>query len=560
MNDPTPREEALEAVIRDMSAGLKAEAPLPALLDRALMASARLWRWWDLGWRALRRLAPALAVDRRPGENPLVAVDLLPLTAGGANGGAKVFSLVLLENMAALAPDWTFVLVVNPGSPAVLEELASLERANVRVMAANKAWHAKPPAKLLGRPIDLWFCPFTRPNFQRQGIPLVSVVHDLQYRFYPSFFTEPDLRGRDQTFKLAAGKADRLVCVSEHVRRTVLEYANLPPDRVRAIHHRLHERLAGPPRDAAQAVLERLGLAHEGYLLYPANFWAHKNHAALLTAFGILRAARPGSALKLVLTGADTGRAEELRQAARTMGLGEAVLFTGFVSDGDLACLTACCKALIFPSLFEGFGIPVAEAMALGRPVLCSDLTSLPEVGGEAVVYFDPRKPEDIARAVARLEDEPDLAGRLSALGRARAAELGGPQDMAREYLEVMDEAMRGLHGQRAVALGLENGRVGPLVFVAFGPTAQRQWIEAEFRLAPGARPVALEASVNAKPVRRQTLAPGGSFVFKTLAPPYGGCFEVRFQADGPVAGLTCPRLALTGARRTVDLTGSLSC
>lgn len=628
---------ALQAVIRDMSTGFRAEAPLPALLDRIFLADQRLWRLWDLGWRALRRLAPGLAVDRRAGENPVVAVDLMPLLPGGANGGAKVFTLLLLETMAALAPDWTFILVVNPSNaprpaspaspavPSVLEELADLEGGNILVTSAAKAWYAKPPKKLLGRAIDLWFCPFTRPYFLDRDIPLVSVIYDLQYHYYPQFFSEAERRGRDQTFQLAARRAARLACISEYVRGTVLEYSNLPPEQVRTIPICLPQRLAAPPESEVAATLARFGLARQGYLVYPANFWPHKNHAMLLTAFALHSAAMsnaepgvatdPGSAsgsrtgagpdagpgLKLVLTGADTGLALELKQAAQGMGLGDRVLFTGYVSDADLAALTVGSLALIFPSLFEGYGMPVAEAMALGTPVLCSSVTSLPEVGGEAVLYFDPRNPEDMARVITRMATEPGLAEELARKGRERVAALGGPQEMARAYLALLEEVVRGLGGQRTAVSGIWAGDsaaapsvapgpasgvasgVAPEVFVAFGPAAGRQWIEAAFDLAAGAAPVTWEASLNGKPLGiRQTLRPGGSIAVKRLASPYGGCLEFRFAAasagdtgDAPgrapmgdtesgagcvmVPGLTCRKLALT-AGRTIDLLRSQSC
>ncbi|WP_243361188.1 glycosyltransferase family 4 protein [Fundidesulfovibrio terrae] len=553
------KNDDFKAVIRDISTGFRAEAPLPALFDRALMLNQKLWRWWDLGWRALRRLAPALAVERRPGEKPLIAVDLLPLLPGGANGGAKVFTLNLLETMAAMAPDWTFVLAANPET---LPELKSLECANLAVVPAGRKWQVQPPRKLLGRPIDAWFCPFTRPYFQHQDIPLVSIIYDLQYHYYPQFFSDAEARGRDQTFQLAARRSARLACISDYVRKTVLEYGNLPPEKVRTVHICLPERLSVPSDAEIDAVLSRLELTRRGYLIFPANFWPHKNHAVLLTAFGLFAKANPESGLKLVLTGADTGLARELKQAAASMGLAGRVAFTGYVSDDDLAALTAGALALIFPSLFEGYGMPVAEAMSMGVPVLCSDVTSLPEVGGDAVLYFDPRKPEDVAASIARIATEPGLAAELADKGRVRAATLGGPQVMAQGYLELLDEAMRGLGSQSVACEGVSRDAVSGRVFVAFGPASGRQWVEARFR-NEGDAPVAYEAFLNGKLLApRAALAPGATLDITRLASPYGGCLEILFDLPAghdSVPGLRCLTLALTGAHET-DLLGSTPC
>lgn len=546
--------QALEAVIRDLSCGFRAEAPLPALVDRALLVWARLWRVRDLAWRALRRLYPRLAVDRRPFERPVVAVDLLPLLPGGANGGAKVFTLVLLETMARLAPDWTFVLAANPAS---VEELAALAGENVVVAAAKSAWQAAPPKKIAGKRIDCWFCPFTRPYFQRPEIPLVSVIYDLQYHYYPQFFTEAERQGRDQTFQLAARRSARLACISHYVRGTVLEQADLPPEKVRTIHITVPSRLVAPPRERSLEILARLGVADNAFFLYPANFWPHKNHAALLTAFGMHLAANPESGARLVLTGADTGLASSLKEAAATMGLADRVLFTGYVTDEELAALTTCCLALVFPSLFEGYGMPVAEAMSLGKPVLCSDLTSLPEVGGDAALYFDPRKPQEIAAAMAQIESRPELAADMAERGRRQAKSLGGPRDMARAYLGLLEEAMRGLGRQSLAVTGLEpDGSAGARVFAAFGAAPGRQWIEAEFALAKDAPTVTCEAMHDGKLVLRRDLAPGEAVRLRRLASPYGGCLECSFTTadETPPQGLACVRLALTGFGADVDL------
>lgn len=542
--------DGFKAVIRDISTGFRAEAPLPALAERALMASARLWRFWDMGLKAVKHLLPGLCSGRRPGEAPLVAVDLLPLLPGGANGGAKVLTVNLLETMSAMAPDWTFILVCNRQAMA---ELGSLESGNVKIVEARRAWQVKPPKKLLGRAIDVWFCPFTRPYFQHSDIALVSTLYDLQYHYYPQFFSDEERRCRDQTFQLAARKATRLACISDYVRGTVLEYGNVIPEKVRTVYIRLPQRLAAPVPSHIAEVLGPLKLVQGNYLIYPANFWEHKNHGMLLTAFGLFAQAHPGSGLRLVLTGHDSGKAAQLKQAAAAMGLGERVVFTGYIEDNGLAALLCGALALIFPSLFEGYGMPVAEAMSLGVPVLCSNVTSLPEVGGGAALYFDPRKPEDMAAAIARIATQPGLAGQLAQKGLARAAEMGGPQDMARDYLELLDEAMRGLGVQSAACDGVGPAGVCGRVFAAFGPASARQTLEASFA-NNGSATVQFEAYCNGKLIKAGgEIAPGKTADITHTASPYGGCLEVVFtgcaqQAD-VVPGLACLKLRLTGTR-----------
>jgi len=213
------------------------------------------------------------------------------------------------------------------------------------------------------------------------------------------------------------------------------------------------------------AVLDRYGLRTDRFLFYPANFWPHKNHPMLFTAFGLYRARHPHSELKLVCTGTPGEHLEHLRTASERMGLSEWVVFPGYVSDDEFAALLQSCHAVIFPSLYEGFGMPILEAMAFGKPVLCSNATSLPEVAGEAALFFDPRKPMEIVNAIERIESEAGLVAYLVQQGQQRLAAFGGPVEMAQQYLQVFREVLSGsghftqaLHG--VYSDGWTQGRV----------------------------------------------------------------------------------------------------
>jgi glycosyltransferase involved in cell wall biosynthesis len=120
----------------------------------------------------------------------------------------------------------------------------------------------------------------------------------------------------------------------------------------------------------------------------------------LLTAYGMYRSRHPAQPLDLVFTGALTGEQQKLRAHIERMGIDRHVHFLGYLSEDDLAAVWEGCSCLIFPSLFEGFGIPVLEAMNFDKPVLCSRASSLPEVAGDAALYFDPRKPEEILKCI----------------------------------------------------------------------------------------------------------------------------------------------------------------
>lgn len=420
-----------------------------------------------------------------------VVVDFTPLLPGGANGGAKPLCISLMRLLAECAPEVQFILLTSaqshgeladldttnvsrlcvvgenvgenvgeksgPTAPAVASSTAlrrRVRRALARTLPPRAlAWldtaalaaRRRPRSTSLIRRLgaDLLFCPFTAPYYADRAVPTVAQIYDLQYAAYPRFFPPEERAARHHNLVAAARIARRLVCMTAFVRATLLAHTSVPADRVVVIQPRLFGRLPTPAGPRVDAVLRRLGLADGDFLLYPANFWPHKNHAMLLTAFGMYRSAHPASRLKLVCTGEPDAGSRRVAEAATRMRLADHVVLTGYVPEHELAALYGTCRALIFPSLYEGFGLPLLEAMAHNRPVLASSATSLPEVGGDAALYFDPRRPRDMVGAIERVTEDPGCADALVAAGAARVAGLGGPYDMAREYLEVFQAAVR---------------------------------------------------------------------------------------------------------------------
>lgn len=302
---------------------------------------------------------------------------------------------------------------------------------------------------------DLLFCPFTAPFYFDPAVPVVSVVYDLQHLYYPQFFEPEEVEERNRNFEWACAGSARMVCISDYVRGTVLEKAAISAERVTTIPILLPRRLAQPSAETRERVLSFYHLHPFRYLLYPANFWRHKNHEMLLTAFGMYRAAHPGSDLKLVLTGSPEPRRDELMEASSAMGLAGAVIFPGFLPEEDFSPLMHQCKALIFPSLFEGYGMPLVEAMAAGRPILCGNGTSLPEVAGDAALLFDPMKPVEIRDAIERIERDVEFEKDLIDKGARRLSTLGGPEEMAARYLQVLHQAATQSGSSLAVMSGV---------------------------------------------------------------------------------------------------------
>lgn len=451
-----------------------------------------------------------------------VAVDLTPVLPGGENGGAKVFVLELLRRLAERAPQTQFVLLTQT---AAHEELAILDTANVRRLMILDP--SKPPAlgtkrffqvlvhlpprlrriaarlahSLLTRlkrnssrsllrdlKVDLLFCPFTAPTYFEPNIPTVCIIYDLQYKTYPEFFAPEDVVHRDRTFIEASRRSTALAAISHYSRDVAIKEGKLDPAKIRTIHlHISQHSLRNAPRD--ESILGRLLLAVRKYLIYPANFWKHKNHEMLLTAFAMARRNGLSDDIRLVCTGAPGVRQQWLKQAACGLGLQDHVLFPGYLANAELLALVTNSIGVIFPSLYEGFGLPVVEAMATGVPVACSNVTSLPEVAGNATILFNPRIPEQIAQAMISLAHDKELTARLVQTGDARAARFSDSRLMAEQYWELFQYAA-GLDNQSNILVGVyPDGWAGPNPRLQIVPSPQARTLDLEITL-PGEVPI----------------------------------------------------------------------
>lgn len=495
-----------------------------------------------------------------------IAVDLTPVLPGGENGGAKIFVLELLRRLADMAPDTQFVLLTQAGSH---EELATMDRSNMRrllvvgpvvkstLRTRSQSLAARVLPHLPGRlrrvvgrlgskllvsfkrsgsssllrdmGVDLLFCPFTAPTYFELRIPTVCTIYDLQYKTYPEFFAAEDVSHREHTFIEACRRATVLTAISDYSRNSAITHGSLDPARIRTIHLRMAQRIV-PGAEQDKAILDRLALASQRYLVYPANFWKHKNHEMLLTAFGMACHEGMPTNVKLVCTGALGARQVWLMSAARTMNLGDRVLFPGYLPNAELAALMADCIGVVFPSLYEGFGLPVIEAMAAGVPVACSNTTALPEVAADAAILFDPRVPTQIAQAMISLVENEPLRARLIQSGLQRAAEFSDPERMAGEYWELFQYALANERHETLLTGVYSDGWVGPSLYLQVAPADSAQTIEIEV-LAPEWLPQSLTVIAERSGKKQGStivIRRGKSAVLSLPVESTGGSYEIK--------------------------------
>ncbi len=516
------------------------------------------------------------------GRSRLIAVDMTPMLPGGENGGAKIFAMELLrsfqqhahkdqfllltaswnhEELAALdGPNMSRLCVMKgktKGRPSSMDRYPGLLRrglVKVSRVVRQVSRTGIPPRRLLGsQGVDLLFCPFTAPTYAEFGIPTVCVLYDLQHREFPQFFSPHEIGVRDGFMKEISERANHIVCISEHVRQTVLKHLKTDPERTHAAHVCVQSRLSVPDRKRVNRECDRLGLGDRPYMFYPANFWPHKNHRMLLIAYGMFLSRNPENTLDLVFTGALDDLEMEMKQAVDRMGLRDRVHFLGFLPQEQLEVVWQGCEFLVFPSLYEGFGIPVLEAMSMGKPVLCSNTTSLPEVAGEAALYFDPRKPGDMVECMERLVQNPQLKRELAEQGMVRAAGFS-PEDMRNTYTEIFDLALGITPGLTGAVSGVyDDGWVGEGMRIHFGPGSKNRILEVRLSAPPwlpSAR-VRLKLIEDGRIVKRARLRRGGDMTIGRSLPQDAGCFtltvsptfrpsECDIGTDDRVLGVKC--------------------
>lgn len=261
---------------------------------------------------------------------------------------------------------------------------------------------------LLGARIDLLYCPFTAINFYDSRIPIVPVLNDILHAYHPYFLPRNEVQHRIDHYDKINRIKPFIISISEFARRTYIETYNYPEERIVTIPLSVQNRFDSHSEKQCEQALDEMQLLNKLFILYPANTWPHKNHEALLIAFAMYTTENPERNLILTLTGCDVGGNNRLSTIAEHMGIKERIRFLGYVSDIQLAALMRSCYYLIFPSLFEGFGIPLAEAMKADTTVLCSALASMPEVCGDCAFYFDPRDPADICKGMIYIDRHPE--------------------------------------------------------------------------------------------------------------------------------------------------------
>ncbi len=342
----------------------------------------------------------------------------------GETGGMETYARELVPALLEARPDLRLTAFVNRETYGAAGPWTDqIESVRVPVSARRRTGWVRGEQQLLPRlaaraGVDvLHSLGSTAPAWGR--FRRVTTIHDVIYRIYPEAHSPLRSRGMALLVPLAARRSQRVIAPSETTRDDLVRHLSVPPDKIDVI----PEGVGSPPAEATpEAELRRrLDVGGRRVVLTASAKRPHKNLLRLLDAWALL----PGERRPvLVLPGYPTPYERELRAHAAKLGLGSEIRFLGWVSPADLEGLYRLASCFVFPSLYEGFGLPVLEAMARGLPVACSGRGALREVAGDAARIFDPVSPRSIADAVEALIQDAALAARLRAAGLEQAGKF----------------------------------------------------------------------------------------------------------------------------------------
>jgi glycosyltransferase involved in cell wall biosynthesis len=329
--------------------------------------------------------------------------------------GARVYLLNMLRNFGALDRSDSFLIYHGSRFNPRLAP-PTFPNYSVKSIPCAFLWTQTRLALELFRdaPDVLWMPVHNVPLLRRKNLKVVVTIHDLAFKIFPGYFTAKDLAKLNQLGDMAIKNADRIIAISHSTKNDILRFfPQIPAERITVIHHGFDTELFQKdiPSIESESLLKSYKLEAKNYILYVGAIQPRKNLGVLVEAFEKIKERNP--ALKLVIAGAPAWKSEGTLRKIAASRFSADIIVTGTLGFEKLPALYRSAKMFVFPAIYEGFGIPVLEAMASGTPVVCARNSSLTEAGGEAALYFKTEDSAELALCMGRVIQDGNLAAEL---------------------------------------------------------------------------------------------------------------------------------------------------
>ena len=360
---------------------------------------------------------------------------------GARLGGNETYAINLIEALAQIDQSNQYTLYVT--KPPALDRFANRwPNFTVRRTLPHTPLVRIPltlSRELRKHPVDVLHVQYTAPPFA--PCPVVTTIHDLAFEHLPETFNRRSWMQLRLTVRSTARRAAQIVTVSEYSRQDIIKTYGVNPQIITVTPEAASQTFRPvKDEDRLSDVRKAYGIERD-YILSLCSIQPRKNLVRLIEAYCLLRRSQPeGKLPQLVLAGKRAWLDNETMRAAQLDELSADIRFTGYVVDDDLNALYSGATCFVYPSYFEGFGLPILEAMKCGTPVIAGDRTSIPEVAGEAALLFDPFDVQSLVEALKRTLNDSDYRATLSARGLQRANEFNW-QTTARLTLAVYEKA-----------------------------------------------------------------------------------------------------------------------
>ncbi len=349
---------------------------------------------------------------------------------GKKRTGDEVVFFNLVKSLARIETNHGFELLTDITDKHTLQEISEslgiAGKNNFKIVSlptSNKfAWNFWTlPKYLRANPVDVYLTQYITPFFVPHSIKIATIVHDISFNFFPQLIKFSDLLFLKILIPLSLRRADKIIGVSQFTRDEIIKFYQIAPEKVDYIYDAIGDEFlkADIPQAAKEVVREKYQLP-EKFILYLGTLQPRKNIPHLIEALARIKD-RMGD-MKLVACGnlkAHNADAK-IKEAILKNSLENEVIFPGFIDEQDKVAVFAQAQVFVFPSLYEGFGIPPLEAMSQNVPVLCSDIPSLREVAGDGALFFDLNNLDDFSKKLYDISMDNNLRSRLIRLGAER--------------------------------------------------------------------------------------------------------------------------------------------